>query len=425
MNKQQLFLEEVTRQIQSKEAKRYVANELSYHVKEAKKHLMDRGLTEAEAEEQAVEQMGSPAKLGQQLNKLHKPKVDWLMVSLLAATLFIGFLPLFSPGYMDERHFFIYKSVSVLLGITGAIGIMLLDYRKWQKWGWLFYAIGLLLLVVLRFFVSTTINGMPILRIPPVTIESSMAIPFFFLAWASFFNNERLRVWQFVLLFAIPLYLFFTMPDLANLYIYSMMVFVMSWWSKFSRKAIISIWASAAGILVLLGLICWRFIKVYQFERLLAFLHPEKYPNGAGYFYLRIKEILAKAGWFGNHGGKEHIPGAHTDFVFVSFTYEYGWLFAIALIVILTLLAVRIVTISFKIKDSYGKVLLSGTLTLYSVQLVTHIFMAIGLFPIISMSLPFISYGLMPTVLNAVLIGVVLSVYRRKDLIVSHQFLEK
>ncbi|WP_373287600.1 hypothetical protein [Psychrobacillus lasiicapitis] len=37
----------------------------------------------------------------------------------------------------------------------------------------------------------------------------------------------------------------------------------------------------------------------------------------------------------------------------------------------------------------------------------------------ISMSLPFISYELMPTLFNAFLIGVVLSVYRRKDLVAS------
>jgi cell division protein FtsW (lipid II flippase) len=45
--------------------------------------------------------------------------------------------------------------------------------------------------------------------------------------------------------------------------------------------------------------------------------------------------------------------------------------------------------------------------------------MVLGFFPLTTMSLPFISYGLMPTVLNAIVIGAVLSVYRRKDLVLS------
>ena len=38
---------------------------------------MDKGLSEEVAEDKAVEQMGSPVKLGEELNKLYKPKVDW------------------------------------------------------------------------------------------------------------------------------------------------------------------------------------------------------------------------------------------------------------------------------------------------------------------------------------------------------------
>lgn len=416
MNKKQPFLDEVTSQIKSKEAKKYVADELSYHIKEAKKFWLEKGFGEEEAEEKAVEQMGSPAKLGQQLNKLHRAKVDWVLIILLAATLILGFLPLFSSlGTMEGRYFSINKVVFVLLGSSAAIGIMLFDYRKWKKWGWLFYSIGVFILIFLKFFVSTTVNGIPIIRIHPVTIESTMALPFLFLAWASFFDNERLTVWQFFGLFGLPFLLFITLPSTSNTYIYTAMVFVMLVMSRFNRKTIIGIWAGSAASFLVLGLIYWPFLQTFRIQRLQAFLHPERYPNGAGYLNLRMKEMLEKAGWFGSRGSKEFLPEAHTDYVFVSFTYYYGWLFAIALVFVLVLLAIRMFTVGFKIKDSYGKLLLTGALALYIVQLATNITMTLGFFPIISMSLPFISYGLMPTVLNSVLIGVVLSVYRRKS----------
>ncbi len=188
-NKKDLFLNEVTNQIKAKEAKKYVADELGYHLKEAKNLWMEKGLTEIEAENKAVEQMGSPTMLGKQLNKLHKPKIDWLLLVLLVTTFGLGFLPMFSLGYMNETPFLINKTITVLLGGAAALGIMLLDYRKWKNLGWLFYTAGLLILIGIRVFSNTSINGVPLLKIPSIiTIESSMALPFFFLAWGNIFQ---------------------------------------------------------------------------------------------------------------------------------------------------------------------------------------------------------------------------------------------
>ncbi|WP_312476737.1 FtsW/RodA/SpoVE family cell cycle protein [Neobacillus sp.] len=415
-NKKYIFLNEVTEQIKSKEAKKYVADELGYHLQEAKNLWLEKGLPEAEAEEKAIEQMGSPIKLGKQMNKLHKPKVDWFMIILLVTTLGLGFLPLVSLGYMeDTRHFSIVKGVTVLLGATVAVGIMLIDFRKWKTWGWLFFSLGIIFLLTIRFFSNTMINGVPLLRVPSIiTLESSMALPFFFLSWASFFSNERFKIWQVIILFFIPFLLFFSVPSIDNTFMYTCMVIVMLWWSRFSRKTILAIMGIMFGLFMVIGI---QFLKTFQIERILVYLNPEKYSSGAGYFILRVKELMGKAGWFGNPVNKEFIPSAHTDFVFVSLTYMYGWLFAIALVIILSLIMVRFIVISNKIYDSFAKLLLIGATALYGVQLASNIGMALGVFPLTSISLPFISYGLMPVLLNSFLIGMVLSVYRRKDLI--------
>ncbi len=358
--------------------------------------------------------MGSPIKLGQQLNKLHRPKVDWILVILLITIFGLGFLPLFSIGIGE--YLLTSKVVITLIGSAAALGIMLIDYRKLKKQGWLFYSIGVVILLVLRLFSNTTINGLSLLRIGPLTIESIMSLPFFFLAWATFFSNERLKVWQFIIFFLLPFILFFTVPSISTTYIYTIMVFSMVWWSKFSRKIVLAIWGVSVSFFVFVSFISWKFLSFYQKDRLLAYLNPEKYSDGPGFMILHVKELLSKAGWFGHSMNKEFIPEAHTNLVFVSFTYYYGWLFAIALVLILFLFGARIIVITSRIKDSYGKLLLIGAFALYTIQLATNIGMTLGVFPLISMSLPFISYGLMPTLLNAILIGIVLSVYRRKEL---------
>ena len=415
-NKKQIFLNEVTDQIRSKEAKNYVANELNYHLKEAKRIWVEKGLPEGEAEEKAVEQMGSPTKLGIQMNKLHRPKIDWLLLILLVAAIGLSFLPMFSLGYMEDSHFIILKILIAIIGIAAVAILMLVDYRKWQNFGWLFYAMGSFLLVMIRLFSNTMINGLHLIKLGPITIESLMALPFFFLAWASFFNNKKLKVWHFLILFLFPIFLFLSLPSISTSYIYFVMVFVMLWWSKFSIKVKWLVSTGTFSLLLLTGIVAWQFVQPYQMARLLAFLNPEKYAGGAGFTILKIQELLSKAGWFGSNTWG-FIPEAHTNFVFVSFTYYFGWLFAVVLVAILSLFGARMVVILPKIKDSYGRLLLIGGLALYGVQLVSNIGMVLGVFPLTSMSLPFMSYGLMPTVLNAVIIGVVLSVYRRKDLV--------
>jgi cell division protein FtsW (lipid II flippase) len=415
----QTFLNELTFQIKSKEAKQFVSDELKNHLKQAEQYWLKKGLSDSEAEAKAIEQMGSPTKLGIEMNKLHRPRWDWWSLLLLGCTLLLGFLPLFAlleNGFLASSIFIQNKAIIVLLGALVAIGIMFIDYRKWQTKGWLFYALGVSLLLTIIFFSNRMINGVPRIEIGPLTIESLMAIPFFLLAWASFYHQKTLKVWQFIGLVLFPMFLLLSIPSLPSFYIYSIMVFVMFFWSQFSRKIKIILSSMTVLITLIISVFSWNTLKPYQKERLLGFLAPEEYVTTSGNLYIRMDELLSKAGWFGYAGQTKFLPEAHTDYVFVTFTYYYGWLFAALLVLILSLLAVRIIIVSLKIKDSYGKILLIGAVALYVAQLATNVAMTLGFIPLFAVSLPFMSYGLMPTVLNAILIGIVLSIYRRKDI---------
>ncbi|GIN40611.1 MULTISPECIES: FtsW/RodA/SpoVE family cell cycle protein [Heyndrickxia] len=408
------FLKEVTKHIKSKEARNLVATELEFHLKKAKKMWIEKGLCEAVAEDKAVEEMGNPIKLGQELNKLHKPKVDWLIIILLVTAMGIGFLPIVALGYTN--HFLINKVIFVILGVAAAFGMMMIDYRKLERLGWLFYTIGVLILIMLSYFSTTAINGVPYIKIGSIKIESLMAVPFFFLAWASFFNNSRLKIWHLGIIYLFSLYLFLSIPNVSTTFIYIIMVFVMLWWSLLGKKKTLIITVVPICLFIIGGLFFWSSAKEYQIARILGFLNPESYANGSGYMYLRLKELMSSARWFGTSGNKEFIQAAHTDFVFASLTYYYGYLLALILVFILSLFVARMIAITYKINGHYGKLLLVGGMTLFVVQFIYNVGMILGLLPITSISLPFISYGLMPTLFNAFLMGIVLSVYRRKNL---------
>ncbi|MCQ6528829.1 FtsW/RodA/SpoVE family cell cycle protein [Bacillus mycoides] len=415
MNKKgERFLSEVTNHIKSKEAKSFVATELDFHMKQAKNMWIEKGLSEEVAENKAVEQMGSPIKLGRELNKLHKPKVDWFLIILLVAAMGLGFLPIIALGHTNDL--LMNKVISVILGIATAIGMMLLDYRKLERLGWLFYIIGVLILLMLYCFPNASMTGEPLMKIGPIAIDCLMAVPFFFLAWASFFNNGRLKVIHLVVLYLFSLYLFFIVSTFSTIFIYITMIFVMLWWSKLGKKKALIITIVPICLLIIRIFFSWSAVKGYHLDRFLGYLNPERDAGGAGFMYVRLKEVMSSAGWFGTSGDTKFIPDPDTDFVFASLTYYYGYVLALILVFVLSLFVARIMVISYKINDRYGKLLLVGGMTLFVVQFIYNVGMIIGLLPIASISLPFISYGLTPTVFHAFLMGIVLRVYRRKDM---------
>jgi len=404
------FVSEVTNHIKSNEAKSFVATELDFHLKQAKNTWIEKGLSEEVAENKAVEQMGSPIKLGQELNKLHKPKVDWFLLILLVAAMGLGFLPVLVFEYTNDV--IINKVIFVILGVVTAIGMMLLDYRKLERMGWLFYIIGVVILLMLYCFPNASMIGEPLIQIGPIAIDCLMAVPFFFLAWASFFNDSRLKIIHLVVLYLFSLYLFLIVSTLSSIFIYITMVFVMLWWSKLGKKT---------SLIITIVPICLFMIKVsvswssgYHLDRLLGYLNPESDAGGAGFMYIRLKEVMSSAGWFGTSGDTKFIPAPDTDFVFASLTYYYGYWLALILVFVLSLFVARLIVISYKVNDRYGKLLLVGGLTLFVFQFIYNVGMILGLLPLAAISLPFISYGLTPTVFHALIMGIVLSVYRRK-----------
>ncbi|MCU5109049.1 FtsW/RodA/SpoVE family cell cycle protein [Bacillus cereus] len=409
MNKKgERFLKEVTNHIKSKEAKDLVATELDFHLKQTKNMWIEKGLSEEVAEDKAVEQMGSPIKLGEELNKLYKPKVDWFLIILLVAAMGLGFLPVITFGHAD---LFMNKVIFVILGVVTAIGMMLLDYRKLERMGWLFYIIGVVVLLMLYCFPNASMIGEPLIQIGPIAIDCLMTIPFFFLAWASFFNNSRLKFIHLLMLYVFSLYLFLITSILLPIFIYITMVFVMLWWSKLGKKTAWLITMLPIFFFIVRNLLSWSAVKEYRIARILGFLNPEH-----DQWYLRLKEAMSSAGWFGTYGNIKSIPAAHTDFVFASLTYYYGYVLALVLVLILSLFAVRIMNIAYKINDGYGKLLLVGGVTLFVIHFICNVGMILGILPRASISLPFISYGLIPTLFHAFIMGIVLSVYRRKDM---------
>ncbi|MFX3634521.1 MAG: FtsW/RodA/SpoVE family cell cycle protein [Candidatus Pristimantibacillus sp.] len=111
------------------------------------------------------------------------------------------------------------------------------------------------------------------------------------------------------------------------------------------------------------------------------------------------------------------MPYIYSDMLFTYLVYSLGWVAGVAIATVVLMLAGRIAGIVTKLHDPYAKNLVIGLFSIIGVKFLWSIAMSVGLLPMTSMRLPFIGYGGTSTILEMAAIGVILSVYRRKDMI--------
>lgn len=86
------YLTILTEQIRCRMAREDVRKELLCHIEDQKAAFLSEGMEAAEAEEAAVREMGDPVETGNELDRIHRPKMAWGMIALIAVLSIVGYL---------------------------------------------------------------------------------------------------------------------------------------------------------------------------------------------------------------------------------------------------------------------------------------------------------------------------------------------
>ena len=99
--------------MKSKEAHNMIKKELTHHLLELSQSYKKRGFTIEDADEKAIQEMGNPFTIGEKLNSLHKPKMDWILIALFVLFAGISFLPLVDgiPEFSLSSTYFMGRQV--------------------------------------------------------------------------------------------------------------------------------------------------------------------------------------------------------------------------------------------------------------------------------------------------------------------------
>jgi cell division protein FtsW (lipid II flippase) len=309
------------------------------------------------------------------------------------------------------------------------IGFLFFNYQKSKNWWMHFYVIGLFIHVYLYLFGYTVNGAKRWISLPGLTVDGTiLSLFFFFLAWAGIFNKiNEFRSWKkqgfLLVLFWTPILLYMIVPNFMVGVIYFFCLLGMFTFARVHKKLAINLVVSnlVAGIIFIIMIITTTSHQSYFLTRLSTFINPNADPNGAEYMYMVVRNVLAEAGWFGNGLNNDLkfqlLPESHTDFAFPFLVYSLGWTFGIGICLVLLIFILRISKNAFKTKDLYGRLIVIGGAVLFAVPTTWNILMVFGIVPIMEVSLPFISYGGSAILFYAAVLGFILNVYRRKDIV--------
>jgi len=162
-------------------------------------------------------------------------------------------------------------------------------------------------------------------------------------------------------------------------------------------------------------------------NRITVMLNPELDPTGSGYQHLLVKKIIEASkpfgeavlgGEFANSPVNLVLPGWNTGFSLTYIVASLGYVAALVIVGIILTLIVRMFISVARQKNSFGYLLSSSACIAITIQFILYVIANFGVITVFSsISLPFISYGGKDFIVNMILAGLVLSVYRRSDIV--------
>jgi len=213
--------------------------------------------------------------------------------------------------------------------------------------------------------------------------------------------NSILSVFQIVVVFIVFLGIIFLIPrDLGTAIVYFGIFVIM----LFTGGLKLRWFAIGTAVVTALTPIIWEnIITERQRNRILAPFMPDVIdPDRTRVLWQpdRSVEAIATGGFRGQGLGNGRlsqtagaIPAQHTDFVFSIAGEELGFVGCMLIIALLVTIIIRCVYIGIKSNNPLGMLVCMGVAGLVIVQTIMNIGMALGILPVIGITLPFFSYG--------------------------------
>ena len=210
------YLDTVGAQVRWKRVRPALTQELRTHLEEQAEAYRAEGLPAAEAEAEAVRQMGDAEQIGLALDAVHRPKRQTAILSLAGICILLG--AIFRILSQDSPKLFTLAALVLTAGLL--LGGYSFDHRRLARYAWQIYGVVLALGAVCLYRSFHLANGVGIELGISMGIENEYVVLLFPLAYALAVYALRGKRGGFVLaLYAVvPFIAFLHLSDMAPIY---------------------------------------------------------------------------------------------------------------------------------------------------------------------------------------------------------------
>ena len=307
--------------------------------------------------------------------------------------------------------------------VVGVLALWLTSRMRYEAWARLaspFLAASvLLLLLVMHPTAGVEAQGSSRwVAFGPVTVQPSEPAKLAVIVFAAALLARPRRTHHDLSHIALPLFggvgivggLVFLQPDLGTTIVLAGTVAALLFVAGIRVRVLVLGGASMAALAL-------ATLKPYQWARITAFLHPAANRQDTAYQLYQSLIALGSGGWLGVGLGASrqkwmYVPNAHTDFIFSILGEELGLIGEIVVLVAFGALLFAGVRIAAKAPDAFGRLLASGIVAWFGIQIVVNLGAVTGLLPITGVPLPFLSYGGSSLVVSLAAVGILVNIGR-------------
>lgn len=432
------YLTVVTEQIRCKKAREMVSEELKGHILDQAEAFEAEGMFEDDALEKAVREMGDPVETGVSLDRVHRPQMSWSVLALITVISLLGIavhavlmrcndqVPSIEYG-----AYFRYYIMHTAFGYALMLLVYRLDYSILSRHASL-AAAGFLAFVLIGSRYGLTINGAARwIAVGPFYVSLHILMLLYVPLYGGLlyrYRGEGYKALGKMLLWsAVPIWIAIRMPSLnlaavlgcSFLLLFSIAVWK-DWYQVNKTRDLAILWGGMAALPVLIWKVfAARSFAGYQVERVQAFLSGNPEYN---FYGTMVNKFLGSSRLLGGSWESimelvEQLPEYHTDYILVSLITVYGILAGILAVALVMFLIMKIFRISLRQKNQLGMIIGCGCGIVFLLQLVLCVAVNLNLCPPTSVTLPFFSYGGNGMTVFYILLGLVLSVYRHKNIL--------
>lgn len=352
------------------------------------------------------------------------------LASTVAGLLGLGLVMLYSSSMTKVgTHDLIMQLVWVALGLGVCVTLTVLDYQALKRVQWLGYGLAVLVLVLV--FIPGIGHashgahrwlGRGGFTVQPSEFGKLALI--LVLAWYGDRYQRQMPSWGRGM--ALPVLII--LPILALIYL------------EPDRGQTILLSAVCGGMLLVAG-VRWRCLSVpallglagmakslthdhMRQGRIQAWLHPDAHANGTAMQAMQAMLGLGDGGWTGlglGNGIRKfgYLSEIHTDFILANIGEELGLVATLLVVLGFVLIALCGVYISLHARDTFGGLLALGITLLICLQAAINIGVVTSALPNKGLPLPFISYGGSNLVAMFACLGILFSIARQGETVVS------